>query len=312
MSINIRLLPSSSLAIGATNDCGVLVTANTARADLANVLSETLPWITWASGTRIPNFRAAGPKDALITAYPQLARTAGWPANRIVEAAWPKARNSKPGPSGHRSQAAFAIIINTHPLDPPSDLIEFSSHRVLWELIAADLHDDPFALTGDIDAFLTRRMRKLDIVAEAFPAQRFVNELILPAYQQGLARILIRAKIPLATFGKGWDRIPEFAAFAAGQVASRENLREIASDHLGLVHVWPSTGPHPIDTLGRPVLRRRGSHGTSFLNNAKQILTGRWSSPVETLLRHCAAKDDPQVHPLNSCLAAGDSDGLKL
>ena len=152
----------------AVGDCGVLVTANTSRADLANVLSESLPWITWASGTRIPNFRAAGPKNALITAYPQLARSAGWPANRIVEATFPK-----PGPAGPDAaptlEAAFAIIINTHPLDPPSDLAEYSSHRVLWELIAADLHDDPFALTDDIDAFLTRRMCKLDIAAENFP-----------------------------------------------------------------------------------------------------------------------------------------------
>src|SRR5207237_8312447 len=104
-------------------------------------------------------------------------------------------------------------------------------HRVLWELIAADLHGDAFVLTEDIDAFLARRMRKLDIAPETLPAARFIHDLILPAYQQGLARLLIHGKIPLRIFGRGWDRIPEFAAIASGSVKSRDNLRAIASQY---------------------------------------------------------------------------------
>jgi hypothetical protein len=274
---------TSSLKLAqSVHECGVIVSANIGRSDLQGVLSESVPFITWCSGERVPAYHHAAPLDRIVTGYPKQAIANGWPPSKITEAAWPLDCNTKPGPSGP-GHPNLAIIANTRPLDPPADLIEFSSHRVLWELIANDLLSDPFSLTDDIDSFLSRRMRKLDIVAEAFPAQRFVNELILPAYQQGLARILIRAKAPLSLFGAGWDRIPEFAGFAAGQVTSRENLREIASEHIGLVHMWPSTGPHPIDTLGRPVLRRRGSHGTSFLNDAKQILTGRWTPPVETL-----------------------------
>jgi hypothetical protein len=274
---------TSSLKLAqSVHGCSAIVSANIGRSNLQGVLNDSVPFITWCSGERIPDFNHAGPLDRIITAYPKLALAIGWPAQRITPATWPSDHPTKPGPSGP-GQPNLALITNTHPLDPPADLIEFSSHRLLWELISADLSNDPFSLADDIDAFLSRRMRKLDIAAEAFPTQRFINELILPAYQQGVARILIRAKIPLALFGAGWDRLPEFATFAAGKVTSRENLREIASAHTGLVHSWPSFGPHPIDTLGRPILRRRGSHGTSFLSDARQILTGRSTPPVETL-----------------------------
>src|SRR5204862_2325963 len=127
---------------------------------------------------------------------------------------------------------ALALIVNTNPIDVPDNLTDFSSHRVLWELIAANLHDNPFVLTEDIDAFLTRRMRKLDIAAETLSSARFITELILPAYQQSLARMLISEKIPVRIFGKGWDRIPEFAPYACGTIAGRQHLREIASEHV--------------------------------------------------------------------------------
>ena len=146
---------------------------------------------------------------------------------------------------------------------------------MLWELIVADLRSEPFALTDDIEGFLTHRMRKLDIPAESLSTARFVLELILPAYQQSLARLLLRNKIPLALFGKGWDLLPEFAAHASGIVSSREHLRQIASDHPALVHVWTNTGPHPMDALGAPVLRRRGSIDSTFASDARQLLTGR-------------------------------------
>src|SRR5205823_7742239 len=117
---------------------------------------------------------------------------------------------------------ALALIVNTNPIDVPDNLTDFSSHRVLWELIAADLHNDPFVLTEDIDAFLTRRMRKLDIAAETLSSARFIAELILPAYPQSLARLLIRAKAPLRLFGNGWDRIPDFAPHAGGAFTGRQ------------------------------------------------------------------------------------------
>jgi hypothetical protein len=146
---------------------------------------------------------------------------------------------------------------------------------VLWELITHDLHDNPFTVTDDLDGFLARRMSKLDISAETLSTARFINDLIVPAYQQSIARLLLRNKIPLRLFGAGWERMPEFAPHAPGNVTSREQLHEIAQEHSGLVHVWTNPGPHAIDALDRPVLRRRGNLSSTFLNDARQILTGR-------------------------------------
>jgi hypothetical protein len=247
------------------------------------VVSQAIPWITWAADTRIPSAQHAAAHDRLITAHRALAIKCGWRSEQLMEASWPAALPDSSVAGAIAESNCLAFIVATHPIDPPDYLSDFSSHRVLWELIAADLAKDPFALTEDIDAFLTRRMRKLDIAAETLPTLRLVHDLILPAYQQGLARTLIDANVPLRLFGTGWDRLPEFATYAGGVIHSRQQLREIASSHAALVHVWPNSGPHAIDALGKPVLRRRGSHGTTFLSDARQLLTGRAvSAPMST------------------------------
>ena len=275
---------ASALAMAqAVQGCRAVVTANTSRADLPGVLSDSIPWITWAAADRIPNSRGAAPCDRLITANPRRAIELGWRKDQVTPACWPwLPRETKPGPSGP-GNASLSLITNTHPLDPPTDLTEFSSHRLLWELIAADLHDNPFALTDDIEGFLLRRMRKLNIASETLPKHRFIADLILPAYQQSIARLLLREKLPVKLFGAGWERLPEFAPHACCAVESREKLREIASDSAGLVHILPSSLPHPIDALGKPVLRCRSSNRTSFISDAKQILTGRFVAPLSTL-----------------------------
>ena len=46
---------ASALALAQrSQDCGAIVAANIGRGDLPNVLSDSIPWITWASDTRIP------------------------------------------------------------------------------------------------------------------------------------------------------------------------------------------------------------------------------------------------------------------
>jgi hypothetical protein len=283
---------ASALAMAqAAQGCRAIVTANNSRADLPGVLSESIPWIIWASGDRIPNPKGAAAIDRLITATPRRAIELGWSPNQVTAACWPTlSRNTKPGPPEGLSKsksgpgtAHLALITNTHPLDPPNDLSEYSSHRVLWELILADLHNNPFALDEDIDGFLHRRRRKLDIAPETLPQSRFIAELILPAYQQSLARLLIREKLPLKLFGAGWDRLSEFAPLACGIVDSRQKLCEVAEQSARLVHILPTATPHAIDALQRPVLRRRSAQGTSFISDARQILTGRHTSPASDL-----------------------------
>lgn len=264
---------ASPLALArAAANCSALVIANTGRADLPGVLSDSIPWITWASGDRIPAYQGAEPIDRIITASPALAAATGWPASQIVEATYPtifSATNEKPC-------NALALICSTNDLTPPKELAEYSSHSLLWEMIIADLRSDPSVL-NDIDSFLNHRIRKLNIAIETLNRPLFIRELIIPAYQQSLARLLIRAKIPLTLHGKGWDRLPEFAPHAIGQVRTRDEFEQIVQHSAGLVHAWPSQLPHAIDALGRPVLRRRGVNGSTFLNDAPQILAGRAS-----------------------------------
>lgn len=255
------------------HDCGAIITADIARSHLPGVLSDALPWITWASNSQIPSAQFAAAGDWLITADPKLAIASGWRREQVIHAVWPD-QSSQTGDLKN-SQNALAMIVDTTPIDAPDHLKDFSSHQVLWEMIAADLRDNPFILTGDIESFLTGRMRKLDIAPDTVPASRFIAELILPAYQQSLARLLIRNKIPLRIFGKGWDCIPEFAALSGGAITTRQQFRGACDEHVGLVFAWPGNSPHAIDSMGQPVLRPRGSHGTSFISDAKAIVTGR-------------------------------------
>ena len=201
-----------------------------------------------------------------------------------------------------RSADSLAMIVDTRPLDVPDHLAEFSSHRVLWEMIATHLHDDPFSLTDDVEGYLNRRMSKLDIAAETLPTARFICELILPAYQQGLARLLVRAKIPLRIFGREWDRLPEFAPYAGGIVGSREQFREIIGAHTVLVHVWTNPGPHAIDSMGKPVLRRRGKRG-KFVCQRCQATSYRPRGFVTHFRAGTDRRNDSQAGPLNSCRA---------
>jgi hypothetical protein len=259
----------------ATADCGALVIANTGRSDLPGVLPDSIGWITWAAGDRIPSFNSAMPIDRIITASAPLATRAGWRSDQIIEASFPI---GSPAAATSTRGNSLSLICNTTDLSQPKELAEYSSHGVLWEMIQSDLRADPFVLT-DIDSFLDHRVRKLNIATETLDRAMIIRELILPAYQQSLARLLIRAKLSLQLFGAGWDRLPEFAPLAAGEVKSRDTFQQIVHQSAGLVHVWPTQHPHMIDTMGRPVLRRRGVNGSSFLSDASQILMGKAAAP---------------------------------
>jgi hypothetical protein len=63
-----------------------------------------------------------------------------------------------------RKSQAIAIIDDTSPLDAPADLIEFSSHLVLWESIA-----------GAILAEQTNDFARADIVRSDSEATRLAG-----------------------------------------------------------------------------------------------------------------------------------------
>ena len=100
----------------------------------------------------------------------------------------------------------------------------------------------------------------LEIRAD-FPFDRlnllFIERLILPAYQQSIARALLGKYIPLRLFGKCWEEIEEFAPYAAGPVNSRQHFHEILGGSGALVHVWPTSHVHPVEFTTLPVIRPR-------------------------------------------------------
>ncbi len=89
-------ISSSPLALlHAVQSCDALVTANTARSDLPDLLPLAMPWLTWVTTPRLPAFVPAGAGDRLLVAdaaWRTRAIEAGWPADRVAVARWPDLR----------------------------------------------------------------------------------------------------------------------------------------------------------------------------------------------------------------------------
>jgi hypothetical protein len=264
-------ITSSPLAIGtAASRCGAIFTIDNARADSPGLISDELPWLAWITSPRIPARVPAAPSDHLLVVDAMLRDrvvASGWPADRIHIAGFAACRAPDT-----RAPKFIAIIENTATLDAPCELNEFSSHRVLWETIARELQHNPFALSDDAGAYLERHASSLDIAVRSLDLSRFTRDLILPAYAQGIARTLLNSHVPVKLFGCGWDQIAEFAANSAGPVTSREDLNAIIDQPVALLHVWPWLGAHPIDAMGKPVLRRSDGSIESFVCDARKML----------------------------------------
>jgi hypothetical protein len=251
------------------SECNVILTANTSRTDLPGLLPETIAWITWVTGPRVPSAALAMDNDHLILVDPasrEPALKSGWRESQIHIAAWPAIASTQTTGS-----ATLSIIVDTLNLETPKDLTEYSSHGLMWEAIRHELAVNPLALVDPND-FLSDWMRRQHVGEENFARQRFIEKLILPAYQQGLARTLIKAKLPLQLFGEGWNELDEFKSHAAGPIRTREEFDRVISQSAILVHVW--TGTHPIEAIHKPILRRRDNRAESFIRDAKAAIAG--------------------------------------
>ncbi len=261
---------STPLALASlARQCSAMITSNTSRADLAPIIPLELPWITWITGSRLPPAGAAGPHDRQILADVSMmepARRAGWTDDRLHLGTWRRtcdvdADSSRTGP--------VAIVADTRPLDAPEALQEYSSHNLLWEAIREDVLTNPFVLRTDIGAYLTSRMHQANISPDGFPRAVFLNELIVPAFQQGIASLLIQARVPIRIFGAGWSDIERFTGNCAGAVESRRQLAQILRCSRAVVHVWPGSRMHAIERCGAPVLRPLNGSATGLLNQAR-------------------------------------------
>jgi hypothetical protein len=264
---------SSTLALAhSSRQCGALLTANTSRADLKGVVPESVRWITWLTTPRIPHFRAVGPRDALLLAdehWIDAAVRAGWPRERLHPARWPYILEGL----ARRPAAPCGIIADTRSLERPEDLNDYSSHGLLWDFIRQEILASPFVLGEDLAEYLSSRMHDFAIADDAFPRARFIDQLMIPAWQQSIARILIGAKVPLKLAGEGWESIAEFRAHAAGPIHSRDALSAALSECAAVLHVWPVNCVHPIDFCGIPVIPRPAD-AKSLLLAARRAIVG--------------------------------------
>lgn len=273
-------LSSSPLALAsALMQCNAILTANTARSDLPGLVPDSYPWLTWLTAGRIPSRALASSDDHLLAADSRLAQLAlqsGWPKDRVHLAGWPMQAVATAG----RETSRIGLIADTFPLDTPEDLEEYSSHNILWEAIRSELSADPFKLS-DPASYLRDRMRQAHVGEDAFPTARFIDRLIVPAYQQGIARFLLRSGVPLRLYGKGWQEMGEFAPHADGEVRSWEELVEIASNACALLHAWPVNASHPIDSIAVPLIRTLGTRKDALLQQVQLAL--RHSLPARTV-----------------------------
>jgi hypothetical protein len=268
-------------AIGASD---AVVAADVGRADLPPGLAPAeLPCITWVTSGRIPAFSTAGRNDRLLLAdarWAADARNVGWPTDRLTLAGWPTIGASSPPSPSHPH---LAIIADTCPIEPPETVTEYSSHTLLWEKMQQVIGRDPLSVPDDPAEWVRELATNAGIDLRSLDVPLFVHRLVLPAYAQAIADILISTGIPLRIHGSGWDLLPRFRSHAAGPVASRDELSSIAQGAAALVHVWPSASmaAHPIDALGRPVLRANARRRDSFVRDAGQLLDAR---PISTFI----------------------------
>jgi hypothetical protein len=117
-------------------------------------------------------------------------------------------------------------------------------------------------------------MRRFEVSDEAFSHERFLSQLIVPTYQQGVVRAFIRAGVGVELFGEGWGDIEEFATHASGAVRSAEEKEAALAGAAVLVDLWPWRAGHPIGGVDRTVIRRERGSLAGMVQRAKLALGG--------------------------------------
>ncbi len=221
------------------SECDGLLAVDCARSDLPPLLHDAKPWITFLTRRRIPAPTLSHERDRLIVAdaaWKSDARQAGWPEHRLAALNWPQWRQPAAGadklkgsgvcellaksktsaPFGQLA-APWLLACDTRPVECPKSLQELSSHQLLWHQLHERIMSDPLCVGPDAAEFVRRGRIDANVGAEGFDQELFVNQLVLPAYAQSLARLLLARKLPIQLAGEGWSNIPELAEHAVGK-----------------------------------------------------------------------------------------------
>ena len=264
-------LTAASIAMAAAVDgAAAVVSLDVCRAAAAPVLPTHVPWITWLTTPAVPAHDGAGPHDRLIVAdaaWVGPARDAGWPADRVHVGSCPPLLPTLPLPV----KPTLGLIADAAPVQLPDAVGDYSSQRVLWDAIAAEVQDNPLVV-DDATAYVTDRAKRMNIDAEELDLTLFVEALVLPVYAQALARLLAAAGLPLRLWGHGWDDRTEFRHLAAGSVVDVDAFQAAVAASTILVRHTPGRPWHPVESTGRPVLSAAGHTTASYLAQATALL----------------------------------------
>ena len=124
------------------------MTVDVVRADAPGIVSDELVWVTWVTNGNVPTRRACATQDRLLILEESdfaVARRAGWEESE-VRIAKPQAGGTLFIEPDDRSGGApfIAIVADTLKLEPPANIDDFSSHRLLWEMVSDELLRNPF------------------------------------------------------------------------------------------------------------------------------------------------------------------------
>lgn len=270
---------SSPLAVAqAARGCAAVVAANLTRPDLPRVIAPHVPLITWMTRPRVTAFDSAGAKDAVLVAeesWIAALRNAGWPDGRLAVADWPAAKL----PDRNR-EPLLAAVADTRPV-PPTVRFDLSSQRLLWEIIYQQIHENPLCVGGDALAYLQRCMAELSVEPATLDQRRFLEELILPLYQQTLVRRLHEAGLPICLYGKGWEQLGGFAGLHRGPIESREQLLEAVAGVAGLVSLTLGDAGYAERSLCRPVVRG-GVRMNDWVRAGRTVIAAPENCPEST------------------------------
>lgn len=208
---------------------------------------------------------------------------AGWRSADVRLAEWPIRFERPLDPPAAQTIAVFADVA---PLEPPVALEEFSSHRLLWNAIADELLNDPYAIRGDAEAYLRQRQEKYAVEPVGLDRTLFLNRLIANAVAQGLVRRLISDKVPVALYGDGWEILPTFASRAKGQANSLSTLWTAMQSSRAILDVRPVSYRNALGSLGRPVVCTSGRTASAVRQDVASALAGRitWHPPIHPLM----------------------------
>jgi hypothetical protein len=162
-------------------------------------------------------------------------------------------------------------------LEPPTDLNDLSSHRLLWEAIADRLRRDPFVAFGRPEAMLDEAMAGQNVSPAGFPRARFLDSLIAVGFAVNVARALRAENIPLALWGSGWHQIADLAECARGPVRTRPQFEQAVAEAGCVVHPSLFPGAHGIWQVGhaRPVVACSAGGRNALVQAVRAALAGR-------------------------------------